>query len=129
MTPDGLFTAVGGSRVLAVLRNRDGTLSDLQANSDLPTPRFVVSPTEWQTTDSIEATNRRVVFIGNEAPFSESPVPSASVDTDTFRVTIGDVDQPTPPIGTTGRRTWGSPRARLHASTTSPSAPVDQGPP
>ncbi len=96
MTPDGLFTAVGGSRVLAVLRNRDGTLSDLQANSDLPTPRFVVSPTEWQTTDSIEATNRRVVFIGNEAPFSESPVPQGTPDTDTFRVTIGDVDQPTP---------------------------------
>jgi WD40 repeat protein len=96
MTPDGRFTAVGGSRVLAVLRNRDGTLSDLQANPDLPTPRFVVSPTEWQTTDSIEATNRRIVFIGNEAPFSESPVPSATVDMDTFRVTIGDVDQPTP---------------------------------
>ncbi len=96
MTPDGLFTAVGGSRVLAVLRNRDGTLSDLQANSDLPTPRFVVSPTEWQTTDSIEATNRRIVFIGNEAPFSESPVPQGTPDTDTFRVTIGDVDQPTP---------------------------------
>jgi hypothetical protein len=99
MTPDGRYSVVSGSQMLAVFRNRDGAMvsfSGLPNSTALPSPRFVVRPSEWQTTDSVEVTNRRIVFIGNSAPFSEFPILPGTPDVDTFRVTIGDIDQPVP---------------------------------
>lgn len=99
MSPDGRFTVVTGTRTFAIYRNRGGLLADLRSmpqHPELPTPRFIVQPAEWQTTDSVEASNRHAVFIGNAAPFTEVPILAGTPDTDSFRVTIADFDRTVP---------------------------------
>ncbi|MCC7012061.1 MAG: hypothetical protein IT454_05850 [Planctomycetes bacterium] len=103
VTSDGLKTVVSGTRVIAVVENRSGTLLDVRQGSTLPTPAFHVYPTSWITADSVEVTNTRAVVIGNATAHSGvAPinVPPPANDPETFRVAVVDIQKPTGPYST-----------------------------